>query len=92
MSKPHLFKTAAAVLLALCLPVAQAAPDNSPDNGRQLAAGLAAYMKQDYRQALAVLRPLAEAGDVRAQALMAMMYGKGEGVAQEMAAPRGRTG
>ena len=46
MSKPHLFKTAAAVLLALCLPVAQAAPDNSPDNGRQLAAGLAAYMKR----------------------------------------------
>jgi TPR repeat protein len=43
----------------------------------------AAYQKADYKTALAMAQPLAEAGDVRAQSLLGLMYYRGRGVAQD---------
>ena len=42
-------------------------------------AALAAYQKNDYTGALKVAQPLAEAGDVRAQSLVGLMYYRGRG-------------
>jgi hypothetical protein len=41
---------------------------------------IAAYNQHDYRSALQLLRPLAESGNVRAQALLGFMYEGGMGV------------
>jgi TPR repeat protein len=43
----------------------------------------AAYQKGDYKDALAMVQPLAEAGDVRAQSLLGLMYYRGRAVAQD---------
>jgi TPR repeat protein len=45
-----------------------------------LADGVAAYNRSDATLAWRLLRPLAERGDARAQALVGSMYGKGFGV------------
>jgi len=49
----------------------------------ELAAGLAAYERQDYNAALGPLMQLAEAGDSDAQFILGRMFGRGEGVLQD---------
>lgn len=44
--------------------------------------GLAAFEQGDYTEALTIIEPLARDGDVKSQALLAMMYDNGLGVAQ----------
>jgi TPR repeat protein len=64
----------AGVLLALaCLAPAQAA---------SLGGGIAAYDHQNFNAAAAILRPLALAGDPRAQSYLGYMYATGRGVPQ----------
>jgi uncharacterized protein len=46
-------------------------------------AAYAAYQNNDYPAALRLVRPLAEAGDARAQALLALMYYRGRGLPQD---------
>jgi uncharacterized protein len=64
---------AIAVLALAVLPPAQAA---------SLRAGLAAYERQDFNAAAAILRPLAIAGDPRAQSYVGYMYATGRGFPQ----------
>src|ERR1700691_4092768 len=47
--------------------------------------GAAAYARGDYATALNLLRPLAEQGDAYAQANLALMYAKGQGLPQDFA-------
>jgi TPR repeat protein len=47
------------------------------------AAGKQAYRGQEYAKAMAILEPLAEAGDPAAQYYVAHMYEKGDGVAKD---------
>jgi hypothetical protein len=46
-------------------------------------AAYAAYQNNDYPAALRLVRPLAEAGDARAQSLLALMYYRGRGLPQD---------
>jgi TPR repeat protein len=46
-------------------------------------AAYAAYQNNDYPAALRLVRPLAETGDARAQALLALMYYRGRGLPQD---------
>ncbi|MCZ6798923.1 MAG: hypothetical protein O7F12_00390 [Nitrospirae bacterium] len=46
-------------------------------------AGVEAYKRGDYETALKELRPLADQGDAVAQYNLGLMYGKGQGVAQD---------
>ena len=64
---------AIAVLALAVLPPAQAA---------SLRAGLAAYDRQDFNAAATILRPLAIAGDPRAQSYVGYMYATGRGFPQ----------
>ncbi len=48
-----------------------------------LADGLAALDREDYAQALEILRPLAEGGNMVAQSNLAWMYSHGKGVDQD---------
>lgn len=48
-------------------------------------AGLAAYEKHDYAAAMKAWRPLAEAGNARAQFLVALLYYDGKAVPQDYA-------
>ena len=62
------------VILAVCLAssgIAYAGPFED---------GVAAWKRQDYATALRLFRPLADQGDVYAQASLAYMYANGEGV------------
>jgi TPR repeat protein len=47
--------------------------------------GMVAYNRGDYLPAIKLLRPLAQAGNARAQNVMGVMYRKGEGVARSSA-------
>ena len=47
--------------------------------------GAAAYQRGDYATAERLLRPLAEQGDVAAQASLGAMYANGDGVPQDYA-------
>src|SRR6478736_7964619 len=47
--------------------------------------GMAAYNRGDYMPAIRLFRPLAEAGNPKAQSVVGMMYRKGEGVARSSA-------
>jgi len=47
--------------------------------------GMIAYNRGDYVPATKLIRPLAQAGNVKAQNVMGMMYRKGEGVARSSA-------
>ena len=47
--------------------------------------GVVAYNRGDYLPAMKLLRPLAQAGNARAQSVMGAMYRKGEGVARSSA-------
>ena len=47
--------------------------------------GLDAYERSDYATALREWKPLAEAGDAKAQFALGLMYGKGQGVPQDYA-------
>jgi clan AA aspartic protease (TIGR02281 family) len=47
------------------------------------AKGAAAYSRGDYATALAIFRPLAEAGDVTAQFDLGVMYANGQGLVQD---------
>jgi TPR repeat protein len=44
--------------------------------------GMAAYNRGDYVPAIRLFRPLAEAGNPKAQSVIGVMYRKGEGVAK----------
>jgi hypothetical protein len=46
-------------------------------------AAYAAYQNNDYRTALRLVQPAAEAGDARAQSLLALMYYRGRGLPQD---------
>lgn len=65
----------AALLAALLLPTGGLADDFEQ--------GKAAYLANDYSRALGILRPLAEAGDPRAQVTLGMMYDHGHGVSRD---------
>ena len=47
--------------------------------------GMAAYNRGDYVPAMRLFRPLAEAGNPKAQSVIGAMYRKGEGVAKSSA-------
>lgn len=47
--------------------------------------GMAAYNRGDYVPAVQFVRPLAQAGNAKAQALLGVMYRRGEGVARSSA-------
>jgi TPR repeat protein len=47
--------------------------------------GMVAYNRGDYLPAMKLFRPLAEAGNAKAQNVMGVMYRKGEGVARNSA-------
>jgi peptidoglycan hydrolase-like protein with peptidoglycan-binding domain len=70
--------TPALVLAALLLLAAQAAKADFHD-------GLLAYEAHDYATASSELRPLAEAGDARAQRYVGLLYRDGRGVPQDFA-------
>jgi TPR repeat protein len=53
-----------------------AAPDNAD-------AAYAAYQNNDYPSALRLVQPAAEAGDARAQSLLALMYYRGRGLPED---------
>jgi TPR repeat protein len=44
--------------------------------------GMAAYNRGDYVPAMQLVRPLAQAGNAKAQALLGVMYRRGQGVAR----------
>src|SRR4051794_32820172 len=44
--------------------------------------GMAAYNRGDYQPAIKLFRPLAQAGNPKAQSVIGVMYRKGEGVAR----------
>ena len=47
--------------------------------------GMASYNRGDYVPAISLFRPLAQAGNARAQSIMGVMYRKGQGVAPNSA-------
>ncbi len=47
--------------------------------------GMAAYNRGDYLPAMALFRPLARQGNVKAQAIIGTMYRRGQGVAKSSA-------
>jgi TPR repeat protein len=47
--------------------------------------GMVAYNRGDYVPAIKLIRPLAQAGNAKAQYVMGVMYRKGEGVARSSA-------
>lgn len=47
--------------------------------------GMVAYNRGDYQPAIKLFRPLAQAGNAKAQNVMGVMYRKGEGVARSSA-------
>ena len=47
--------------------------------------GMVAYNRGDYMPAIKLLRPLAQAGNAKAQNIVGVMYHKGEGVARSSA-------
>ena len=63
-----------ATILSLCSSAARA--DGLED-------GIEAHHKSNYAQALELLRPIAEEGNIIAQGLLGQMYLKGEGVTQD---------
>src|ERR1700758_1160162 len=67
-------RTLAGLMLALAL--------FAPAQAASLSAGIAAYEHQDYNAAAAILRPLAIAGDPRAQSYVGYMYATGRGFPQ----------
>src|SRR3954466_13946522 len=44
--------------------------------------GMASYNRGDYAPAIRILRPLAQAGNTKAQHLLGVMYHRGQGVAR----------
>jgi len=68
----------ASVVLALALP--------GGAQGRSLNAGIAAYNHENYVAASAILHPLADQGDARAQSYLGFMYSTGRGVPQNYVA------
>lgn len=70
-------RLARAALLPLAVLLAFAA---SPASAATYEAGKQAYLGKDYAGALAILKPLAENGDSRAQILLGLMYDYGHGV------------
>jgi len=75
-------KTTCNMLMVVVLWVAamcNAAAANTFEDGR------AAYLAKDYAKALKILRPLAEAGDAKAQVTIGIMYDYGYGVDKDAA-------
>ena len=66
----------AVLILALALIMVSARGEDY-ENGRN------AYITGDYKKALTILKPLAEAGDPNAQKIMGIMYDYGQGVAKD---------
>jgi hypothetical protein len=69
------------------VPLKQVAADAAQTFGladpvRDIDAGSAAYQRGNYAAAMRLLRPLADEGDARAQAVVALMYYHGRGVRQ----------
>ncbi len=70
--------TTARIVACLTLALALLAPAQAAS----LRAGLSAYERQDFNAAAAILRPLAIAGDPRAQSYVGYMYATGRGFPQ----------
>ena len=60
-------------------------PRTPPTQADRLEAGIDAFMKGRYDDALACLRPYAEAGNARAASILARMYFAGNGVTRDHA-------
>ncbi len=73
---------AAAFLLcaALAAPLPAQTPDQTPDLDAQVAAAREVFVAGDHAAALAVLKPAAEAGHMRAQNIVASAYQYGNGL------------
>ncbi len=71
------------VFLSACTSVHAA--ENNKKNGIEFADGLATYIEKDYAKAFSITRPLAEAGDMFAQDLLAAMHHYGKGTEKDMA-------
>jgi TPR repeat protein len=76
------------VFLALTLPLALVIGAGSPLRA-DVDGSWRAYLASDYAKALRELRPLAEAGDARAQYYLGTMYNHGHGVARDPQAAAG---
>lgn len=57
----------------------------APARAASLRAGMAAYNREDFNAAATIFRPLALAGDARAQSYLGYMYSTGRGVPQDYA-------
>ena len=55
----------------------------APARAASLRAGMAAYNREDFNAAATIFRPLALAGDARAQSYLGYMYSTGRGVPQD---------
>jgi TPR repeat protein len=73
-----LIATACVIAAALVVPADRAGAGPWED-------GMAAYNRGDYVPAMQLVRPLAQGGNAKAQALLGMMYRRGEGVAKNSA-------
>ncbi len=73
-------KPANALLVIICLGLPSVQPAASESEATGPEAGRAAYQAKDYVTALSIFKPLAESGDARSQAIVALMYRYGEGV------------
>src|SRR5215212_10085492 len=71
------------LLCALAMTPVAAATAPAPALAATTQDGFAAYRRGDYAAAVRLLRPVAEAGDVRAQLNLAELYNNGLGVPQD---------
>lgn len=78
--KPYLL---AIIMQAACTLAWAQSPKSAPENPIY-AQAVAAYQQQDYARAFALLKPLAEQGDMTAQHNLAVLYQDGLGVRADM--------
>jgi membrane associated rhomboid family serine protease len=81
--KPSILRTVLAASFLLLAVIALLIAISAPAAARPFEDGAAAYQCGDYAAAQRLWRPLAEQGHAKAQHNLGLMYGKGEGVAQD---------
>lgn len=79
----YLIAIVAALVLGLLLWLRGRQADQTAPEPEALHLGIKAYMREDYDRAEPVLRHHAEAGELKAQQLLAKMYYSGHGVPQD---------
>lgn len=75
----------AAIALAAALALGAGTPASAGRPAGGPSAAFSAYARGDYTVAAALLRPLAEAGNARAQGMLGFLYEYGHGVPQDFA-------